>query len=261
MPSPFPGMDPFIEGQVWKDFHHAFIGEARATLIPQVRPRYVVRVEERVYLDEQPDEEITLIEPDVMVVEDSEAEGPGPRGAGAALAVEPVILSLPMPAEQKQRFLALRERETLRLVTVIEILSPTNKRGGSDGRRQYLEKRKELLRSSVHLVELDLLRGGRRLPVRGSLPAGDYFAFVARAGYRPRAEVYAWTMRQPLPTVPVPLAGVDPDAALHLQAIFTSAYDRAGYDYSLDYRRPVEPPLGEADAAWTQEILAQRSGD
>jgi len=94
--------------------------------------------------------------------------------------------------------------------------------------------------------------------VRGVLPMGDYFAFGARSERRPHAEVYAWTLQQPLPTVPVPLARDDPDAALHLQTVFTSAYDRAGYDYSLDYRRPAEPPLAEADAAWVQEILAKR---
>lgn len=256
MPSPFPGFDPFIEGQVWPDFHHALIAEARAALIPEVRPRYVVRVEERVCLDEQPEDDLAFMEPDVLVAEETgqDAPGAGRGGSGAAVAVEPVILSPPMPALRKQRFLALRERDSQRLVTVIEILSPANKRSGSDGRRQYLKKRREVQQSSVHLVELDLLRGGQRLPVIGTLPPGDYFAVVARAGHRPRAQVYGWTLRQRLPGIPVPLAGEEPDVMLDLQAVFTTAYDRAGYDYSLDYRRPAEPRLAEADAAWVEEM-------
>jgi uncharacterized protein DUF4058 len=259
MPAPFPGIDPFIEGQAWSDFHLTMISEVRAALIPLVRPRYIVRVEERVYLDEQAEDEIELIEPDVFVAEEREPTSDrGGAATGVAVAPEPVIVSLPMSAQRRQRFLALRDRESLRLVTVIEILSPTNERSGGDGRRQYLEKRKELLQSAVNLIELDLLRGGRRPPVVGRLPEGDYYATVARAPRRPRAEVYAWTIRQPLPSVPVPLSESDPDVVLDLQAIFTMAYDRAGYDYSLDYHRPVVPPLGEADAGWAQEILPSR---
>src|SRR5207244_2356124 len=103
-----------------------------------------------------------------------------------------------------------------------------------------LEKRDELLQSSSHLVELDLLRGGERLPTVEPLPAGDHYAFVSRAPARPKVAVYAWPLRHPLPAIPIPLAGGDPDAFLDLQAAFTSAYDRALYSYSLDYRRPVE---------------------
>jgi hypothetical protein len=181
-------MDPFIEGQAWSDFHLTMISETRAALIPLVRPRYIVRVEERVYLDEQAEEEIEFIEPDVFVAEEgAPTSDRGGAATGVAVAPEPVIVSLPMPAQRKQRFLALRDRESLRLVTVIEILSPTNKRSGGDGRRQYLEKRKDLLQSAVNLVEIDLLRGGRRLPVVGRLPAGDYYVTVARAPRRPRA--------------------------------------------------------------------------
>jgi hypothetical protein len=145
----------------------------------------------------------------------------------------------------------------MEVVTVIEVLSPANKRPGSDGRRQYLEKREEVLLSPASLIELDLLRGGERLPMAAPLPAGDYYAIIAR-GWRPRrADVYAWSLRQPLPTIPVPLAGEDPDVPLDLQAAFATLYDRAVYAVSLDYRHVIEPPLAEADAAWAQEVLAQ----
>src|SRR5262249_8635043 len=131
----------------------------------------------------------------------------------------------------------------------------TNKRAGSDGQREYLEKRTNVLLSATHLVELDLLRGGERLPTLKPLPPGEYFAFVCRAEQRPMADVYPWSLRQPLPTIPIPLTGSDPDVMLDLQTVFTTGYDRGGYDYALDYQALVEPPLGEADAAWVREVL------
>lgn len=211
MPSPFPGMDPFIEGQVWEDFHHRFIDEIAVAITPSLRPRYVARV----------------------------------------------TLTLPIPVEMRRAFLTIRDRDNLQVVAEIELLSPWNKRPGSDGVREYARKRETVLRSSAHLVELDLLRGGQRLETLEKLPAGDYYALVSRERRRPKVEVYAWSLRQPLPTVPIPLAGSDPDVPLDLQAVFTSVYDRAGYDYSLDYTRPVEPPLSEEDAAWAREVLAK----
>jgi hypothetical protein len=225
MPSPFPGMDPFLEDQAWKDFHHEVISVIRESLTQRVVPRYVVRVDERVYVEHQPEERPGVIEPDV-----------------------------------REAFLTVRLRETMDVATVIEVLSPTNKRAGSDGRKEYLKKREEVLLSSAHLVELDLLRGGARLPTNEPLPPGDYYALICRRRRRPRAEVYAWPLRHPLPTIPVPLTGEDPDVALDLQEVFTTVYDRAAYQYSIDYAAVVEPPLPEADAAWARELL-KNAGD
>jgi len=133
---------------------------------------------------------------------------------------------------------------------VIEVLSLGNKRAGSDGQREYLTKRESILQSAAHLVELDLLRGGQRLPTIEPLPVADYFAFVCRAYDRPEAQVYAWTLRQSLPTIPIPLNRGDPDVLLDLQNGFTRVYDRAGYDYSLDYRQPVQPAFAAREAEW-----------
>lgn len=249
MPSPFPGMDPFIEGQVWEDYYHALIEVVRESLIPHTRPRYVVRVEERVYVEHAPDREPARIRPDLTVLERAGIPRAPERAAAATVAVTPVVLDLPEPERVREAFLTIRERETLEVVTVVEVLSPANKRAGSDGRREYLRKREEVLLSRTHLVELDLLRGGERLPTVQPLPAGDYYAFVCRHERRFRAEVYAWPLRRPLPPIPIPLAGPDPDVVLDWQGIFGIVYDRAGYDYSLDYRHPITPPLGEADEA------------
>ncbi len=252
----FPGMDPYIEGQEWEDFHHHFVEEIHNALVPQLRPRYVVRVEKRIYVEHRFGEPAGGFRPDVVVVSDRSDKPYNRRstthGEGY---LAPVVLSVPIPEEMREAFLTIRLRESMEVITVIEALSPANKRPGSDGRREYLSKRETVLRSGAHLVELDLLRGGDRLPTNEPLPAGDYYAFVCRASARPHVEVYAWSLRQRLPVIPIPLAGGDPDALLDLQAIFSGVYDRAGYDYSLQYQRPVTPPLSENDAAWAHSLL------
>lgn len=166
-----------------------------------------------------------------------------------------------MPEEFREAFLTLRERDTLEVVTVIEVLSPRNKRSGSDGRDEYLSKREEILKTRSHLVELDLLRGGKRLPTVDPLPAADYYAFVCRSQPRYNAEVYAWSLRDRAPAIPVPLAANDPDVSVDLQEVFTSTYDRAGYDYSLNYADSVVPPLTAADAEWVKGLLEKRQSE
>jgi Protein of unknown function (DUF4058) len=259
VPSPFPGMDPFIESQIWEDFHHALIEVMRESLIPHTRPRYVVRVEERVYVEHIPHSDSMFIRPDVTVLERAGSEVPlESTGATATpTVITPVIRHLPVPERVREAFLTIRERETMEVVTVLEVLSPGNKRAGSDGRREYLRKREEVLLSATHLVELDLLRGGERLPTLEALPPGDYYAFVCRGQRRFQAEVYAWSLRRPLPPVPIPLAGTDPDVVLDLQAMFTTVYDRAGYDYSLNYRHALMPSLSDADQVWAQQLLGR----
>ncbi len=267
MPSPFPGMDPFIESQRWRDFHTTLITVIREMLMPRVRPRYVVEVEEYVYLarkDEDPDR---LIEPDLAIVDTDRAIvdtdrvwGAGSRNAGsAAVAIQPVVHTVPVPKRFRQAFLTIRSRESQNIVTVIELLSPWNKTAG-ERRSEYLVKRSNVFCTPAHLVELDLLRGGRRLTTREPLTPADYYVFVCRKERLPQVDVYGWTLRQPLPTIPIPLAGEDPDVELDLQAAFTTTYDRAGYDYSLNYRRSVEPALELATADWVQLLIAGQAG-
>jgi hypothetical protein len=121
---------------------------------------------------------------------------------------------------------------------------------------EYLAKRANVLHSTANLVELDLLRGGERLPTVDPLQDGDFYAFVSRPRLRPELDVYAWTLRDPLPTLPIPLAPGDPDVPLDLQAAFTTTYDRAGYDYSLDYGAEVQPALSAEDTLWLNSRLA-----
>lgn len=258
MPSPFPGMDPYLEGPSWPDFHVLLIAELHAALVAKLRPKYVVEAERRVYVESDPNDEARFTGPDVAVSAASPHQALGATEAARAATVEPLTLTLPMPAEHREAYLTIRLREPRKVVTVIEVLSPSNKIPNTTGRETYLAKRDGVLESKTHLVELDLLRGGARLPTVEPLPAADYYAFVCRGNRRPRAEVYAWSMRRALPSVPVPLDPPDPDTMLDLQAVFNSVYDRAGYDYSLDYGAALAPPLSEEAAAWAKDLLAQR---
>ncbi len=139
----------------------------------------------------------------------------------------------------------------------MELLSPTNKSPGEDGLDAYLDKRAEFLASRCHLVEFDLLRGGQRLPMAGPLPRGDYYVYVGRVGQRPRCQIMTWSLRSPLPVVPIPLLPEDPEVQLDLQAVFHAAYDPSLYDRRVSYDEPLLPPLGAEDEAWLRERLRE----
>jgi hypothetical protein len=252
-------MDPFIEDQKWSGFHHMLIAEMAHILVEVLRPRYEVDPEERIYVETTGDETHGY-RADVAVSVGSPARN---RASSAAvLDIEPSIHTVPMPAavEEREAYLVIRKTGEREVVTVIEVLSPANKRPGSDGRREYLNKRHEILRSTAHLVEIDLLLGGQRLPTAQPLmPTTDYCAFVCRAGQRPQAEVFEWILRTRLPRIPIPLLPSDPDTIIDLEQALTAVYDRSGYDYSLSYSQPLNLPLRPADKDWLNQVLAART--
>jgi hypothetical protein len=252
-------MDPFLEGQVWEEFHHLLVPALHEALVPLVRPRYVVRMQERVYLERPPEEASRTIQPDVTLTLEHPPREQRHPGGGAAVAA-PVTVPLLMPQRRREPFLEIRARDGGEVVTVIELLSPTNKRRGSQGREEYLAKHEAVLLSRAHLLELDLLRGGQRLPRARPLPPGDFYVVLSRTERRPDADVWPLGLRAPLPSIPVPLSGSDPGVSLDLQRIFERVYDRAGYDYSLDYGRDPVPALTEADSAWARELLSAPRG-
>ena len=173
---------------------------------------------------------------------------------GSLALVEPDAIATLLPDEEVIRIprLEVRDRHGRELITVIELLSPTNKFGGQD-RELYLTKRKSVMHSPAHLVEIDLLRGGERMPFE-DLPSCDYCVTVGRAEQRPKVGVYLARLREPLPTVPIPLRAPDPDVPLDLMAALHTVYDRAGYVDYLYETRPA-PPLHPEDAAWAEQIV------
>jgi hypothetical protein len=164
----------------------------------------------------------------------------------------PAEVRLPQVDFERISYLEIRDREDWRLVTVIELLSPANKCAGPD-REQYLAKRAQLLHSTVHFVELDLLRGGPRMPLQ-NLPDCDYYALVSRVEKRPTAELWPVRLREPMPVIPIPLASSYPDARLDLQEIIHRVHDAAGYQHYV-YRHEPEPRLAREDMEWARQCL------
>lgn len=256
MPSPFPGMNPYLEHEaVWHDFHQSCVPVIRELLVPAVGPNYQVVLDEHVYIHEPPaDERRPLGIPDLSV----RPEGTGTERGTArdgSVAQAPVTVIFPHNVDiVRDGYVEIRDRDGERIVTVIELLSPSNKKTGAD-REQYLAKRREVLRSNRHLVELDLLRGGPRLPP-DDLPHSDYYALVSRADRRPSVGVWPILLRERLPKIQVPLAAENEQVPLDLQELLHIVYDRAGYASHL-YRRTPKPPLNPADAGWAKQFLPQ----
>ncbi len=252
MPSPFPGMDPYLEQEVlWHDFHEKVIPAAAAYLSAQVLPRYIVLIDENVYLHDLSTEARRGVgRPDLAV---AHGWNVSPPGKGSAVLEAPAYVVLPELDIERESFLEVRDRQSRELVTVVEVLSPTNKRPG-DHRGQYLNKRADLLQSPVHLVEIDLLRCGPPLPPIDR-PGGPYSVLVSRAQARPRAGFWPFGLRDLLPTVPVPLKIADPDARLDLRAILDRVYDESGYGYFL-YDHEPDPALNDDDANWARSLIA-----
>ena len=168
---------------------------------------------------------------------------------------DPLVADLPMPEEIVERYLQVREAGSGEVVSVIEVLSPANKRPGP-GRRVYEAKRLNVLGSRTHLVEIDLIRGGEPLPMRlhRGTP-GDYRILVSRAAHRPRANVYPFLLRDPIPDFPVPLLPGDSEPIVPLNDLLHELYDRAGYDLAVAYDQSSEPPLSPEDAAWSAQLV------
>ncbi len=250
MQSPFPGMDPFLESQEWEDFHTTFNTVLRERLGPSIEPKYLVRVERRVYLESVGGEPETMRRADIAVV--TVDHGQKSSSLSTESGSPTAVCELPMPIARQETYLVIRDRETMCVITLIELLSPSNKRSSGDGRHEYMMNRQEILSSPTHLVELDLLRGGLRLPAIGTLPPGDYYAIVSRANRRPKCDVYSWTLNDKLPVIPIPLQDDDPDATVRLQEVFDIVYQRARYDLSVKYTAPLNPPLTPDELKWLQ---------
>jgi Protein of unknown function (DUF4058) len=251
VPSPFPGMNPYLEQTGhWLDFHTEFLSALRRLLAPEVGPKYIVQLGEHIYIhDLAPQPRQRLGSADLSVVE----PGGGELARTALGLLEaPAEVWLPEQDIEKVLFLEVRDRQGRELVTVIELLSPSNKRAGDD-RQQYLAKRRELLRSPAHLVEVDLLRGWTPMPQKGR-PDCDYSVMVSRAEKRWAADFWPIRLRDRLPTIPIPLRTPDAAAPVDLQEVLHRAYDGPGYEHYI-YRREPEPLLAADDAAWARQFV------
>ncbi|MCI0456471.1 MAG: DUF4058 family protein [Gemmataceae bacterium] len=267
MKSPFPGMDPYIEARgLWEDFHHHLIEQVFQALAASVPEHYMVRTGERAYvvLAEPEGKEENLFKPDVGVTSPKGQQVAAEKAAETAVTEpeangEAVSLRAFIAEEYRETFIDIyAEDPEQHLVTCIEILSPSNKRPGTEGWQQYLRKRQGLLLGAANLVEIDLLRGGRRMPMLDPWPNSPYYLLVARRERAPRCKVWRAHFQRRLPILHVPLAQPDPDVALDLQPMIESIYDRARYGRSIDYAKPLTPPLTAEESAWLAEQLRAR---
>jgi hypothetical protein len=262
MKSPFPGMDPYIEAcGLWEDFHSHLvekIGEKLADLAPD---HYLVRTGERSYvvLVESEGKKSYTFLPDVRINAPRRRKKTLTKG-GTALAetageTEPVTMRAFIQEEHREAFIEIYEANPgQRLVTSIEVLSPSNKRPGTEGWELYQRKRQSLLLGNVSLVEIDLLRGGQRMPMLDPWPDTPYTLLVAPARAQ-LCRVWPAHYRRPLPRIQVPLAKPDPDIPLDLQPMIDEIYHRFRYTRSIDYSKPSSPPLDAAETRWLKQRL------
>jgi hypothetical protein len=257
MPSPFPGMDPYIESSDrWGDFHTNMVSAIRAQLNARLPKRYTASVEEYVWVAEPKARRGSRrVEPDVYVTERAGRSKP-PEGTPAAAG--PTMIELAPLEVTRRRYVRIVDRESERVITAIELLSPGNKEVGAL-RRAYLRKRDEYLLGRVNLVEMDLLRGGERLPLGDPPPnVPDYYVMICRVWEYPQAGLWPVSIRDSLPEIPVPLARNVAPVPLALRPCLDRVYEESKYAAELHYGRLLTPRLGKRDAAWAREILAAR---
>jgi hypothetical protein len=258
MPSPFPGMDPYLEGH-WGDVHASMVIYARDQLQPVLPRSLVARVEERLSVEAAWGPQRTVV-PDVRVVERRRGKKKITKTNGAVAVAEPLIIEFNEPTTEG--FIEIRERDANnRLVTVIEVLSLTNKSAGP-GQNQYLQKRDEFQQAGVSIVEIDLLRSGNRLlpcPIE-MLPQSRWTPYLAcvQRGWKPTTvEIYTIALQERLPAIRIPLRSSDEDAPLDLQALIEQCYRNGGYE-TIDYRKDPDPPLRGGDARWAAALLREK---
>ncbi len=250
--TPFPGMDPYLEHPaLWPDVHNSLITAIRDALTPKVAPRYYIGLERRTFIL-KPDDVVFIGRPDVAIVAHQNAL----QAATLPLAETGILeVELPMNNEVSENFLEVREVNTGKLVTILELLSPANKLHG-EGREQYLRKRDNVLRSFTNLVEVDLLRAGEPMPLVNEKVRSDYHILVSRGWQRPKAQLYPFGLRQPIPMFSLPLLRQDEAPEVDLGAILHALYNRARFDLRLDYTKPPLPPLSDEDSAWAEKLSA-----
>jgi hypothetical protein len=242
-------MDPYLEGELWQEFHQTLANEIRAQLLPKLAPKYVALLARR-FVVTRASAGRTDLPPEKVIYPDVNVTAKRLREGGLAVVEPETELISVLGENQPLTRIEVRDVAERSLVTVIEILSPSNK--FSVGYEEY-EVRRLMLHTHTHLLEIDLIRRGQRIELSGELPQAPYYAFLSRANRRPATSVFPIKLRERLPVLPVPLLSPNPDARLDLQAAVDACFALVGYERLLNYAAPPEFALEGDDAAWARE--------
>jgi hypothetical protein len=263
MLSPFPGMDPYLEQPAfWSSFHSRLIVAIADAIEPQLSLNYYVEVETRTYQTYETDdgEDSLLVGiPDTIILSRNSnsvvTNQEVVENNSVATQSRPEQVAVPIPKEINERYLEIRDINSDAVITVIELLSPKNKRVG-EGRTVYERKRRAILGSATHLVELDLLRAGQPMTILGMKSPSTYRILVSRSYQRPAAELYPVSLQQKLPSFPIPLKHNEPEPIVNLQEVLNGVYERARYNARIDYSQSVPPPaLSPVEQKWLEDLL------
>ncbi len=260
MKYPFPGMNPYLENpDLWSEVHHRLITAIAIAISPFLRPKYRVAIEKRTYRMSTEDAILIGI-PDLAILSAKQKS----NSSTTAIATLPsdtenksIIVTLPLPLEIKEGYLEIREVSTGKVITVVEVLSPTNKRTKS-GRKSYLEKREKILQSNTNLVEIDLIRNGDKMPILTNISDTDYRILIVRSHHLPSAQLFAFTVREAIPNLTIPLEQQEQEIELNLQNLLLEIYEQAGFDLTLDYNQPPVPELLVKDREWMDILLKEQ---
>jgi hypothetical protein len=252
MPTPFPGMDPYLEQpNLWIQVHTGLILEIQKFLAPLLRPRYHLAIKQRTYLSLLP------LDAELMGIEDISMQTSDGKDDNLAMVAKAVEGELPMPETVSERYLEIYDTATSNVVTVIEILSPTNKIT-RDGRAQYERKRFKILASLINLVEIDLIRIGKPFAIKVKAQQNDYRIVISRSPQRPKADIYLFGIRDKIPDFPIPLLAGESEPVLPLNQILHDLYNVVGYDLAINYQQSIKPPLPEKEAQWIAQLFTKQ---
>ncbi|ASC69747.1 hypothetical protein XM38_006760 [Halomicronema hongdechloris C2206] len=245
-------MNPYLEQpDYWSDFHNQLVAAIARRLVPQLLPKYRVVTDKWVYTVTDA-LTVAMGRPDVSIQQ--RQTNPTPIATTPKATGHPVKVRVPVPMEMQQSYLEVKDAATQIVVTVLEVLSPANKRG--EGRSKYMAKRQQILGSQTHLVEIDLLRAGQPFLMEPDVAQSHYRILVSRAPQRPLADLYAFNVSDVIPAVPLPLGPEDEDVLLNVQSLLSELYEQLGYDYFIDYEQA--PPMPWL-AAELQPYLSKES--
>ncbi len=256
--NPFPGMNPYLETQgLWPDVHNRLISAISSFLRRSLPMQYSVVMQERVVIGHNPPEDTRrrYAIPDITI--SSDASGPNASANRRDALAEGITVLIPEAYWSRQKFLTIREQSRGYAVTVLELLSPSNKYQG-DGRREYLDKRLRVLESATHLVEIDLVRAGDPLPVEVYDGDEPYRILVSRNELRPSAKLYPFGLQSAIPDIVLPLLNDADEPTLRLGEIVNDIYLQDYYGRLVNYRDDPSGPLSKDDREWIDQLLREK---